>query len=258
VPELIEVELYRSAADALVGRTMAGVGVVDPLLLRGLPAEALIDALVDRTVVGTRRHGKVLLVDLDVGGPLALRFGMTGRLVVDGAAPIAELLYSSGRDDPRWDRLVIDLHGGGSLRLSDPRRLGSIMLDPDLSGLGPDATSITTDELAAAVAGEAALKARLLDQHRVAGIGNLICDETLWRAHLAPARPGRSLAPDEVAALRRTLRSTVRTLARRGGSHTGDLQAERHPAGVCPRCGAPLARGIVGTRTTYWCPEEQV
>jgi formamidopyrimidine-DNA glycosylase len=257
VPELIEVELYRHAAEALVGRRIVRIRLADPLLLHGLPLDALSAGLVGRTVVAARRHGKVLLVDLDAGGPLALRFGMTGRLVVDGVAPIAELLYSSGRDDPRWDRLVVDLRGGGSLRLSDPRRLGGIALDPDLSSLGPDATAITVGELARAVAGEVALKARLLDQRRVAGIGNLICDETLWRARLSPARSGGSLDAADVAGLRRTLRATVRTLTRRGGSHTGDLQPERHRDGHCPRCGSRLARAVIGTRTTYWCPAEQ-
>jgi formamidopyrimidine-DNA glycosylase len=257
VPELIEVELYRTAADALVGRTITGVPLVDPLLLRDLSPAALRDALVGRTVVAARRHGKVLLLDLDLGGPLGLRFGMTGRLVVDGVAPIEELLYSSGRDDPRWDRLVVDLGGGGSMRVSDPRRLGGIALDPDLSALGPDATTITADELAFALRGSVPLKARLLDQHRVAGVGNLICDETLWRAGLAPIRPGAGLDPDEVRDLRRTLRATVRTLTRRGGSHTGDLQPQRHRGGVCPRCGEALRRDVVGTRTTYWCSSEQ-
>jgi formamidopyrimidine-DNA glycosylase len=208
-------------------------------------------------VVAACRHGKVLLLDLDVGGPLALRFGMTGRLIVDGEAPISALLYSPYREDPRWDRLVVELEGGGAMRLSDPRRLGGIALDPDLSRLGPDATAITAAELGAALSGDVALKARLLDQHRIAGIGNLICDETLWRACLSPARPARSLDPDDVGALRRTIRSTVRTLTRRGGSHTGDLQAERHREGRCPRCGEPLARDVIGTRTTYWCRAEQ-
>ena len=257
MPELIEVELYRTAAEALVGRTIAAVTTGDPLLLRGLPPSALADALAGRTVVAARRHGKVLLLDLDAGGPLGLRFGMTGRLVVDGVAPIVELLYSSGRDDLRWDRLVLELRGGGSMRVSDPRRLGGISLDPDLSRLGPDAPAITASELATAIAGAVALKARLLDQHHVAGIGNLICDETLWRTRLAPGRPGGSLGPDEVAALRRTLRSTVRTLTRRGGSHTGDLQSERRADGHCPRCGERLARDVIGGRTTYWCRAEQ-
>jgi formamidopyrimidine-DNA glycosylase len=257
VPELIEVELYRRAAEAVVGRRIAGVALVDPLLLHGFPPDAFADALAGRRCTAARRHGKVLLVDLDVGGPLALRFGMTGRLVVDGVAPIAELLYAPRQDDPRWDRLVLDLEGGGSLRVSDPRRLGRIALDPDLSRLGPDATAISAGELAAVVAGDVAVKARLLDQRRVAGVGNLIGDEVLWRARLAPGRPGGSLDAAEVARLRRTLRATIRTLTRRGGSHTGDLQPERRPGGRCPRCGAELRRDVVGGRTTFWCPDEQ-
>jgi formamidopyrimidine-DNA glycosylase len=258
VPELIEVELYRRAADAAVGRTIESVPTIDPLLVRqGMAPSAVAGALVGRTITSTRRHGKLLVVELDSGPSLGLRFGMTGRLVVDDVAPIPELLYSSGRDDPQWDRLVVGLSDGGTLRLNDPRRLGAILLDPDESVLGPDATTITVEQLAVALRSDVALKARLLDQRRVAGIGNLIADETLWRARLRPSRPARSLELDEVVHLRRTLRATIRVLTHRGGAHTGDLQPARVSGGTCPRCGAPLRRDVVGTRTTFWCPVEQ-
>jgi formamidopyrimidine-DNA glycosylase len=258
VPELIEVELYRRAADSTVGRTIESVPTVDPLLLRqGVAPAAIAAALVGRTIGATGRHGKLLVVELDAGPSLGLRFGMTGRLVVDGVAPIPELLYSSGRDDPRWDRLVLTLTDGGTVRLNDPRRLGAVLLDPDESVLGPDATTITTEQLAVALRSGVALKARLLDQRRVAGIGNLIADEALWRARLRPSRPARSLGRDEVAHLRRALRATIRVLTGRGGAHTGDLQPARRRGGSCPRCGAALRRDVIGTRTTFWCPVEQ-
>jgi formamidopyrimidine-DNA glycosylase len=258
VPELIEVELYRRAADAAVGRTIESVPTIDPLLVRqGIPTSAVVDALVGRAVTATRRHGKLLVLEFDPGASLGLRFGMTGRLVVDDVAPIPELLYSSGRDDPQWDRLVVRLSDGGTVRLNDPRRLGAVLLDPDESALGPDATAITTEQLALALRSDVALKARLLDQRRVAGIGNLIADETLWRARLRPSRPARSLDHDEVVHLRRTLRATIRVLTRRGGAHTGDLQPARLRGGTCPRCSAPLRRDVIGTRTTFWCPAEQ-
>jgi formamidopyrimidine-DNA glycosylase len=141
----------------------------------------------------------------------------------------------------------------------DPRRLGGIVLDPSVDHLGLDALSITRAQLAEALAGSRTpLKARLLDQARVAGIGNLIADELLWRAGLSPLRPAGSLVPDEVRRLHGTLVRTLRSLIGRGGSHRGDLMGERRPGGRCPRDGTELTRSTVGGRTTWWCAGHQV
>ena len=102
-----------------------------------------------------------------------------------------------------------------------------------------------------------ALKARLMDQRRVAGVGNLTADEVLWRASMSPVRPSAELSAEEVGHLAAEVRSTLRLMIRRGGSHTGDLMAARVRGGVCPRDGAPLRRESVGGRTTYWCPQHQ-
>jgi formamidopyrimidine-DNA glycosylase len=256
VPELIEVEVYRRLADQTVGRTVVAVDAPDAWFLKGgaSPAE-VADAVTGATVLGTDRIGKLLLVDLGPERPvLGLRFGMTGRLVVDGEAPIAELEYSSNRDDPAWDRFSLSFDDGGRLRMSDPRRLGGVVLDPDVGRLGPDAWSITTGQLRSALAGSSTpLKARLLDQARVAGLGNLLVDETLWRARLDPARPAGSLTDAELRRLQRQIRSTVSDLFERGGSHRGDLHEERRRDGRCPRCGRPLQRRTIGGRTTYSC-----
>ena len=155
----------------------------------------------------------------------------------------------------RWSTRFAD---GGVLAVRDPRRLGGVTLDPDLGRIGPDALAVTTSGLARALDGSmTALKARLLDQSRVAGIGNLIADEVLWRAGLSPVRPAGSLSPAEVRRLHRHLRLTLGLLSERGGSHLGDLVDERHPGGLCPRDGAALVRGVVGGRTTWWCPRHQ-
>ena len=126
--------------------------------------------------------------------------------------------------------------------------------------LGPDALTITLAQLRVALATRGSgppLKARLLDQSRVAGIGNLLADEILWRAGLAPGRPCGSLTDPELRRLQRHLRTTLRDLEARGGSHTGDLMAERRVGGRCPRDGAELVRGTFGGRTTWWCPVHQ-
>ena len=259
MPELIEVEAYRAAADTVVGRRIRAVDAPDPWFVKGGPTPAdMTDALVGRRVVATGRRGKLMWLDLDDGRRLGLRFGMTGRIVVDGKAPIGALEYGPARDEPRWDRFALSFAAGRRLVLSDPRRLGGVELDPDLDRLGPEASTVRGAVLAGIVARTSApLKAVLLDQSRLAGVGNLIADETLWRARLDPARPAADLGPAVAAELAGQLRSTVRLLSRRGGSHTGDLQSQRHRDGRCPRCGALLRRSVVGGRTTYACPAEQ-
>ncbi len=102
----------------------------------------------------------------------------------------------------------------------------------------------------------APLKARLMDQERLAGVGNLLADEILWRAAIDPGRR-TPLDDDELRTLHKSLRSTLKLLDRRGGSHMGDLMEERQPGGHCPRDGAELLHAQVGGRTTYWCPVHQ-
>jgi formamidopyrimidine-DNA glycosylase len=257
VPELIEVEAYRRQAEAVVGRTIDDAPVLDPIGLRGADPEAVRAELRGLTVEAADRLGKLLLVRTD-GPVVGLRFGMTGRLLVDGGASIDGLLYGGQGDDPAWDRYVVTFTDGTDLRIRDPRRLGGLQLDPDVERLGPEASTITAEQLAAALARSAApVKARLLDQSRVAGLGNLLVDETLWRAGVDPERASGDLDADEVAALAEAVRSTVAELLARGGSHTGDLQVARRPGAACPRDGAPLDRLRVGGRTTYRCPAHQ-
>ena len=142
--------------------------------------------------------------------------------------------------------------------MDDARRLGGVELFPDESTLGPDAMTLTRRQLRHALSGvRAPLKAALLDQRRVAGIGNLLADEILWRAGFDPARPAGDLGNDEVAALHRSVRTVLTQLARRGGSHTGDLQIARQRGAVCPRDGTLLERRTIGGRTTYSCPTHQ-
>jgi formamidopyrimidine-DNA glycosylase len=258
MPEILEVELFRRAAETVLGRTVAGVDAPDPWYLkRGATQAALRDAVVGRRFTGARRRGKLLLLDTETV-VVGLRFGMTGRLVVDGRGAIEHLEYGSNRDAPGWDRVTFHFRGGGTLRVNDPRRLGGVELDPDEGALGVDAFAVTPKGLQAALAsGTGPLKARLLDQKHVAGIGNLIADETLWRAGIDPARPARSLGDAEVRKLHRALRRTLGDLLERGGSHTGDLHLARRRGSVCPKDGAPLERRTIGGRTTYSCPEHQ-
>jgi formamidopyrimidine-DNA glycosylase len=258
MPEMIEVEYYRRVAERTVGRRVQRADAPDAWYLKGgTTARALRASLSGRTVAGTRRVGKLLLLDTD-GPSLGLRFGMTGRLLVDGAGPIEKLEYSSGRDDPTWIRFALRFADGGSLQVVDPRRLGGVLLDPDTEHLGADALVVTPAAFRAALATtRAPLKAWLLDQGHVAGIGNLLADEILWRAGLDPARAGRSLDRAEATRLHQQMVRTVRLLTKRGGSHTGDLQVARVRGAACPRDGAALQRRTIGGRTTYSCPVHQ-
>jgi formamidopyrimidine-DNA glycosylase len=257
VPELLEVETYRSAAARLTGRTVVGVDLPDGRWVRGVEPDVLRASVTGRSVVGVRRHGKLLIVDLDEGVSLGLHFGMTGRLLVDGDATIDELRYGPVGDRAAWVRFGLRTAPAGGLEVIDPRRLGSVRLDPDPAELGPDASTLSTAQLSAAIDSGRPLKGVLLDQTAVAGLGNLLVDESLWRARIRPDRIARTLDPAERRRLARTIRATVADLGRRGGSHTGDLQEPRDNRGLCPRCGAPLERTRVAGRTTVWCLVEQ-
>lgn len=255
MPELVEVELYRRLAESTVGRRIAAVDAPDTWFLkRGADPHVVVG----EQVTGTRRVGKLLLLDT-TGPTLGLRFGMTGKLLVDGVLAIEHLEYGSNRAEPAWDRFVLRFAGGGDLRIRDPRRLGGVEVDPDESLLGVDAACMAPSQLAAALAGSAApLKARLLDQSRIAGLGNLLCDEALWRAGLDPARPAGSLDDRELHRLHRHVRATIADMLAAGGSHNGRLQPSRVRGGTCPRDGTPLLRRTIGGRTTYSCPRHQV
>lgn len=260
MPELPEVEGYRALAESrALERVISSVDAPDSWYLkRGLDAAGAAAALVGRRLVGARRLGKLMLLDSDTSGVLGIHFGMSGRLLVDGVSSAGRLLYSPADDGVRYDRFALRFADGGSMSVRDPRRLGGVELDPDEDRLGPDALTVSPSQLKRALENaHAPLKARLLDQARLAGVGNLIADEILWRAGLSPAREARSLTPQELRRLHRHLTDGIRDLIERGGSHTGDLQPARARGGRCPRDGSELARATVGGRTTFWCPSHQ-
>ncbi len=264
MPEILEVEIYRRLAERGMGRTIGKVRMVDARYGRGgTTPRRLSGALVGHSFTEARRRGKLMLLDSDGGPTLGIRFGMTGGLVVDGEEALDRLIYGPGVFDEKWVRARITFADGGHLALHDPRRFGSLELAPDESRLGPDALTVSLAELTGAmaaspgkVAGSAPLKARLLDQARLAGIGNLLADEILWRAGLDPERRS-PLYDAELRVLHKAVRATLRQLGRRGGSHMGDLMEERRVGGRCPLDGTELSRATVGGRTTFWCPAHQ-
>ena len=191
---------------------------------------------------------------------------MSGRVVVtdpagrpiEGGDRVRGRAATAADRDPAWDRFTLRFADGGGLRLFDKRRLGRVRLDPDLSRLGPDAERIRVADFRERIGrGAAPVKARLLDQSVVSGVGNLLADETLWQAGLDPRRRVDTLDREDLTALHRALRRAIRAAVRGGGVHTGEVIAHRGSGDHCPRCGAEMQRATVGGRTTWFCPVEQ-
>lgn len=262
VPEGLEVEIYRRAATAVVGRRIEQVEVDERIAGPGV-VEATTHPdgpILGATVTAVDRIGKLLLMVLDHGDhTLGLHFGMTGRIVVDDRAPIDRLEYGGTRDDPAWDRLRLTFVGGGVLRINDPRRWARCTLDPDTRHLGPDLLDLSLGDVRDAAAGRSrSLKGVLLDQGLIAGLGNLCVDEVLWHAGLAPSRPAGRLSATELVALHRALREQLPAMLARGGSHCGIVSpALRAALPACPLDGSPLHREKVAGRTTVWCGRHQ-
>lgn len=254
MPEVLEVELTRRGVEPLVGRTVAAIEVSDPLVVQ----DGVDAMLAGSTITGFDRRGKQLVV-LTNGPTIGVHLGMTGRILVDDLSAIGELAYGSRTDGARWDRWVLRLHDGTMVRLHDPRRFGRVVLDPDLTRLGPDVLSLSRGQLIAALTDrKAPLKAVLLDQRVIAGLGNMLVDEVLWWSGIDPRRPAGTMTDSEVVELHRTIRRRLSVMLRRGGSHTGTLSpAHRLPGGRCERDGSELARTVVGGRTTVWCRTHQ-
>jgi formamidopyrimidine-DNA glycosylase len=269
MPELPEVEHARRwLARRVQGHVLRAVTVADPGAIRtrlsSRPADADPDgeprlgALVGRRFLAPRRIGKRLALPLDGGGLLA-HLGMTGRFVAREARPT-------------HGRVGLVVGDGPPIWFEDPRRFGCLALSDDpgaalAEGLGPDALDapLPPDALARALAGAPTLKAALLDQGRLAGIGNIQAVEALWLAALAPDRRPTDVGPEGYARLAAALQETLR--------RTLDLAADdeemvyvssdraRNPFRVygragapCPRCGALLSSEKLQGRTTASCP----
>ena len=267
MPELPEVESARAVLEAgALEREVADVDDHDGWVCRPHVPGEIRAALVGHRLTAAHRRGKTMWCDTSGGPVLGIHLGMSGRVVVtdghgtpvEGGDRVRGLTATDAGRDPAWDRFTVRFTDGGELRLFDKRRLGRVRLDPDLSRLGPDAGEVGVAEFRERMArGTAPVKARLLDQAVVAGVGNLLADESLWQARLDPRRRVDGLGPDDLTALHRALRRATTRALRRGGVHTGEVIAHRRPGDHCPRCGAAMQRASVGGRTTWFCPDEQ-
>jgi len=258
MPELLEIEMYRRGCAPLVGRTITEVITPDDWYVKHTDPETLQAELRGATIESLGRVGKLMTVQTS-SETFGLRFGMTGIPLIDSEPVIAELEYSSKRLDPDWNRFELRFAGGGSLAMNDPRRLGGVELAPDLSKLGPDAWSITETELVEIFGRyRVAAKALLLNQKRIAGVGNLLADELLWRAGVAPQRVANTVDAESVRRLAAELPAMLDELYERGGSNCGDHFPERNSQGRCPADGAEMKHDTVGGRSTWWCSDHQI
>jgi formamidopyrimidine-DNA glycosylase len=184
MPELPEAERARVALEGhTLGRVVADADDSDSFVCRPWPPGGLREALVGHKVTGVDRVGKQLLIETD-GPVLGLHLGMSGSLRFD--------------DDPalRFKRFALAFTDGGNMVLRDPRRLGRVTLDPARGRLGPDAMQVSLARFRDLVGrSRAPVKARLLNQQALAGIGNLLADEALWRAGIDPRRLGVEVDP---------------------------------------------------------------
>lgn len=258
MPELPDVEGFRKVlASCARGRRIERVDVRDQGVLREVTARRLRDALRGRRFAEPGRHGKWLLARTD-GPTLLIHFGMTGRLV--RARP----------DDPvdRHDRVLLTVSGGRQLRYRDQRKLRGLWLAEEesvvtrmLDRQGPDAMAVDREEFEAALsARRGKVKSVLTDQSALAGLGNLLADEILWRAGLAPTRPANDLTEADLRRLRTCMRRVLRSALDAGRVPPRDSWLTGHrdtPEAACPRCGTLLRRSRVAGRGTVWCPRCQ-
>ncbi|WP_407289147.1 Fpg/Nei family DNA glycosylase [Streptomyces sp. BP-8] len=257
MPELPDVEGFRRVLITCGRRRVTGIEVRDAGVLRGVTEKRLRKECGGRRLGKAWRHGKWLFAPTDGGPTLVFHFGMTGSL------------WCCSPDEPlaAHDRLVLTLGDARSLRYRDQRKLQGVQLadeaavDRILDRLGPDALVVDRGELTELLSGRrGAVKSALMDQSVIAGLGNLLCDEILWRARVAPRTPARDLSEtayrDLHAAMGRVLRTAVR--AGRVPPRRSWLTGRRDDSEpLCPRCGRSLSSGRTGGRRTVWCPHCQ-
>jgi formamidopyrimidine-DNA glycosylase len=262
MPELPDVELFRRRSRAVFHRRIARVALDAPRLLESVSRAGLARALEGSRFVSSCRHGKHLFLGLERNGWLALHFGMTGTLV-----PLA-----TGAKKPQYTRLRIDFGDGGGLAYTSVRLLGRIGLTDDVRTfvaerrLGPDALDRRFDRRAfeRIIAGRNAatpIKAVLMDQSLVAGIGNIYADEILFQARVHPLTSVGRMTSAQVRAVHRSAGRVLKAAieCRADSEHLaqrlprGFLLRVRSPGGRCPRCRQRLATFKLAGRTGYYC-----
>jgi formamidopyrimidine-DNA glycosylase len=271
MPELPEVEATRSRIQqTALGRRIVTVDDSDRYVCRPHAVGEIRDAIVGRRLTAVHRQGKAMWCDTsEVGrsripGPtLGIHLGISGGLVIVPSGSVAAAdanlsRYERAARDGRLVRFALTFDDGTTLRLVDPRRLARVRLNPPIDTVGPDAQMMSSAEFAAAIRrGSTPIKARLLDQTALSGVGNILADHVLWLARVCPLRSVRDLSDPDVRRLGRALRVAIRDALAGGGVSTLAIVPHRQPGGRCPRCGGLMHNGRVAGRATWWCGLEQ-
>lgn len=288
MPELPEVEtVCRQLDPELRGVTIEALEVLDPRWCRPASPTRLEKAVGEATIEGLGRRGKYLLLGLDRDRTLVMHLRMTGNLVlVDDGGKLdpseGRRLYEDERSaSERHLRARFLLGDGRELWFTDPRRFGEAFLIADDKlgarfaklGVEPLSDEFTPEHLGEVAAGRTApLKSFLLDQSRLAGVGNIYADEALFRARLHPLSPAGSMKPEHLDALRGAVVAALEAGIDGGGASIDDYRDGRGEKGTmqneflvhtregepCPRCETPISRIVVSGRSTYYCPSCQV
>jgi formamidopyrimidine-DNA glycosylase len=279
VPELPEVEtVRRGMVSFVVGRRIDRVEVGRERTVRRTSAQALIDGLTGSTITSIGRRGKYILCALDTGDVLMIHLRMSGRVLVSPAGldrpdHTHVVLYLSG--EPAQELWFVDPRTFGEMVVFDPDHLDGEM--PELARLGVDPITdgLTVAELGSLLRGRARqLKPMLLDQHVIAGIGNIYCDEILHRAKLRPDRLANTLKPADIRRLHDAIHSILSAAIEAGGSTLSDTQyvdvmgdggsfqldhrVYDRAGQRCLTCGkATIVRTVSGGRSTCFCPRCQ-
>jgi formamidopyrimidine-DNA glycosylase len=279
MPELPEVETVRRGLDVhLVGRRIEHVEVGRERTVRRTSRQALIDGLTGTTIVDTRRRGKYLLLGLDSGDDVMIHLRMSGKLLIspiDEPRPAHTHVAARLSGQPPRELRFVDPRTFGEVVVFDPRNVAVEI--PDLARLGVDPITDGMDRavLRRLVLGRARqLKALLLDQHVIAGIGNIYCDEILHAAKLRPDRLSNSLTGREITALHRETHRILGEAIEAGGSTLADTQyvdvngdggqfqlshrVYDRAGQRCLTCGrANIHRVAMAGRSTCFCPRCQ-
>ncbi len=261
MPELPDVVGLKEYLDATsLHEEIARTHVHDDRLLENTTTQQFARGLKGATLEGSTRHGKYLFAEVSLGGWLLLHFGMTGDLKY----------YPDPERAPDYAVVTFDFENGSHLAYINKRMLGKVGLVDDLESylarqnLGLDALSerLTSKKFAELLAGRSGpIKARLMDQSLVAGIGNIYSDEILFQARLPPEADAGRLRDDDIKNIYRTMRRVLRVAADRGGDigrlPRGYFLPHREKDAPCPRCEGEVKKIMVAGRPTYYCPECQ-
>jgi formamidopyrimidine-DNA glycosylase len=273
MPELPAVETVRARiAPVLEGRRFEHVQINDPRLVRPHDPAEVAAELVGERVAAVERRGTYLIVRFESGRALLIHLRMTGSL----------RHYASGLDEDPHRRAVVRLDNASDVGYRDVRRFGTWLLlepgelEPYLAakvGEEPLDAAFTAARLGARIAKRRApIKAALLDQRTLAGLGNIYVDEALWRARIHPLRPAESIDRNELRRLHHAIRTALEHGIARQGSTLRDYRLPDGESGAmqnefkvygragepCDRCGTPIAKSRVGGRGTWFCPTCQV